>query len=62
MPDTKITITFINFLKSLINNAKKVNGIANVNPSLSGITDPKIIPINVVISQIVQHVTPAPNK
>ena len=33
-----------NFLKSLINNAKKVNGIAKLKPSFSGTTDPKTIP------------------
>ena len=62
MPETKITITFTSFLKSLTNNAKKVNGIANVKPNLSGITDPKITPINVVICQIIQHGIPAPRK
>ena len=36
-----ITITLINFLKSLTNNAKNVSGIAKVKPSFSGIIEPR---------------------
>ena len=43
-----ITITLINFLKSLTNIAKKVKGTAKLNPNFSGIAAPKIIPKNVV--------------
>ena len=53
---------FLIFLKSLINNARKVIGIANFKPSSSGIIDPKKIPTKVEICQIVQHVVPPPSK
>ena len=62
LPEIIITITLINLLKSFTNNARKVNGMAKVRPSFSGNTEPKIIPRNVVICQIVQQVVPAPNK
>ena len=42
--------------------AKNVKGTAKLNPSFSGIIEPKNIPIIVVICQITQHVTPAPNE
>ena len=61
-PDTNITITFLIFLKSLISKARKVMGIANFNPNSSGTIDPKNIPPKVEICQIVQQVTPPPNK
>ena len=57
-----MTITFIIFLKSLTNKAKKVNGTAKLKPSFSGIAEPKIIPKNVVVCQITQQVTPPPIK
>ena len=57
-----ITITFINFLKSLTNSAKKVNGTAKLKPSFSGIKAPKTIPKKVVVCQITQQVIPPPNK
>ena len=41
VPETKITITFINFLKSLTNKAKNVKGIAKVKPNFSGIIEPR---------------------
>ena len=47
-PETSITITFINFLKSLTNKAKNVKGTAKLSPSFSGIAAPSIIPKNVV--------------
>ena len=62
IPDTNITIIFLNFLKSLINKAKNVNEIVKLNPNSSGTTDPKTIPRIVDICQIVQQVKPAPNK
>ena len=40
-PEIKIIITLINFLKSLTNKAKNVKGIANDNPSFSGIIEPR---------------------
>ena len=57
-----MTITLINFLKSLTNIAKNVKGIAKLNPSFSGIAAPKIIPRKVVVCQTTQHVKPPPNK
>ena len=62
IPDTSITITFLNFLKSLINKARKVKEIVKLNPNSSGTTDPRTIPKIVEICQIVQQVNPAPNK
>ena len=62
MPDTSITIIFLNFLKSLINKAKKVKEIVKLKPNSSGITDPRTIPKTVDICQTVQQVKPAPNK
>ena len=62
IPDTSITITFLNFLKSLINKARKVKEIVKLNPNSSGTTDPRTIPKIVDICQIVQQVKPAPNK
>ena len=62
IPDTNITIIFLNFLKSLINRAKNVNEIVKLNPNSSGTTEPKTIPRIVDICQIVQQVKPAPNK
>ena len=62
IPDTSITIIFLNFLKSLINKAKKVKEIVKLKPNSSGTTDPKTIPKIVDICQIVQQVKPAPNK
>ena len=62
IPDTNITIIFLNFLKSLINKAKNVNEIVKLNPNSSGTTEPKTIPRIVDICQIVQQVKPAPNK
>ena len=61
-PETIITITFINFLKSLTRSAKNVRGTAKLKPSSSGIVDPKIIPKNVVLCHITQHVIPPPIK
>ena len=61
-PDTIITITLINFLKSLTSKAKKVNGTAKLKPSFSGIAAPKIIPKNVVDCQITQQVAPPPTR
>ena len=57
-----MTITLINFLKSLTNIAKNVKGIAKLNPSFSGIAAPKIIPKKVVVCQTTQHVKPPPIK
>ena len=57
-----ITITLINFLKSLTNRAKKVKGTAKLKPNFSGIAAPNIIPKNVVDCQITQQVTPPPTK
>ena len=62
IPDTSITITFLDFLKSLINKARKVKEIVKLNPNSSGTTDPRTIPKIVEICQIVQQVNPAPNK
>ena len=62
IPDTNITIIFLNFLKSLINKAKNVKEIVKLKPNYSGTTDPKTIPKIVEICQIVQQVKPAPNK
>ena len=62
MPDTNITIIFLNFLKSLINKAKKVKEIVKLKPSSSGTTDHKTMPKIVDICQIVQQVNPAHNK
>ena len=62
VPEIIITITFINFLKSLTNNAKKVNGTAKLSPSFSGIDAPKMIPNNVVDCQITQQVAPPPTR
>ena len=62
MPDTNITIIFLNFLKSLINNARNVKEIVKLNPNSSGTTDPKDIPKIVEICQTVQQAKPAPNK
>ena len=62
IPDASITITFLNFLKSLINKARKVNEIVKLNPNSSGTTDPRTIPKIVEICQIIQQVNPAPNK
>ena len=62
IPETSITIIFLNFLKSLINKAKKVKEIVKLKPNSSGTTDPKTIPKIVDICHIVQHVKPAPNK
>ena len=62
IPDTSITITFLNFLKSLINKARKVKEIVKLNPNSSGTTDPRTIPKIVEICQIVQQVNPAPNR
>ena len=53
IPDTSITITFLNFLKSLINKARKVKEIVKLNPNSSGTTDPRTIPKIVEICQIV---------
>ena len=61
-PDTNITITFLNFLKSLINRARNVIGIANFRPSSSGIIDPNAMPAKVENCQIVQQVKPDANK
>ena len=61
-PEIIITITFIIFLKSLTNKAKKVNGTAKLKPSFSGINDPKTIPKNVVDCHITQQVIPPPTK
>ena len=62
MPETSITIIFLNFLKSLINKAKKVKEIVKPKPNSSGITEPRTIPKTVDICQAVQQVKPAPNK
>ena len=62
IPDTNITIIFLNFLKSLINKAKNVKEIVKLKPNSSGTTEPKTIPKIVDICQIVQQVKPAPNK
>ena len=62
IPDASITIRFLNFLKSLINKARKVNEIVKLNPNSSGTTDPRTIPKIVEICQIIQQVNPAPNK
>ena len=62
IPDTNITMIFLYFLKSLINNAKNVNEIVKLNPNSSGTTEPKTIPKMVDICQIVQQVKPAPNR
>ena len=62
IPDTNMTIIFLNFLKSSINRAKNVNEIVKLNPNSSGTTDPKTIPRIVDTCHIVQHVKPAPNK
>ena len=61
-PEIIITITFINFLKSSTIKAKNVKGTAKLNPSFSGIIEPKNIPIIVVICHITQQVAPAPNE
>ncbi len=61
-PETSITITFINFLKSLTNKAKNVKGTAKLRPSFSWIAAQSIIPKNVVDCQITQQVAPPPNK
>ena len=52
IPDASITITFLNFLKSLINKARKVNEIVKLKPNSSGTTDPRTIPKIVEICQI----------
>ena len=62
IPETSITIIFLNFLKSLINKAKKVKEIVKLKPNSSGTTDPKTMPKIVDTCQIIQHVKPAPNK
>ena len=62
IPDTNITIIFLNFLKSLINKAKNVKEIVKLKPNSSGTTEPKTIPKIVDICQITQQVNPAPNK
>ena len=61
-PETKITITLINFLKSLTSIAKKVKGTAKLKPSFSGMASPTIIPRNVVVYQTTQQVKPPPTK
>ena len=61
-PETIITITLINFLKSLTKSAKNVKGTAKLKPSFSGIAAPRIIPKKVVDCQITQQVAPAPTK
>ena len=61
-PDTNITMIFLNFLKSLINKARKVKEIVKLKPNSSGITEPKTIPKIVDICQIVQQVKPEPSK
>ena len=62
IPDTNITIIFLNFLKSLINKAKNVKEIVKLKPNSSDTTEPKTIPKIVDICQIVQQVKPLPNK
>ena len=57
-----MTMTLINFLKSLTNKARKVNGTAKLKPSFSGINDPKTMPKKVVDCHITQQVTPPPTK
>ena len=59
-PDTNITKTWSNFLKSLTTIAKKVRGIANFNPNSSGINEPNIMPLIVDNCQQSQSVTPVP--
>ena len=62
IPDTNITIIFLNFLKSLINKATNVKEIVKLRPNSSGTTDPTTLPQIVHICPIVQQVKPAPNK
>ena len=62
IPDTSITIIFLNFLKSLINKAKKVKEIVKLKPNSSVLTDPRTIPKTVYTCQIIQQVKPAPSK
>ena len=59
-PDTNITKTWSNFLKSFTIIAKKVRGIANFKPNSSGINEPNIIPLIVDSCQQNQSVTPVP--
>ena len=47
-PEVIITTIFINFRKSLTNNARKVRGTAKLKPSFSGMASPKMIPKNVI--------------
>ena len=59
-PETNITKTWSNFLKSLTIIAKKVKGIANFKPNSSGIKEPNIIPLIVEICQKNHKVIPPP--
>ena len=58
----KDEITCYRNLKSLINNARKVIGIAKLSPNSDGIIEPKKIPTKVEICQVIQQVPPLANK
>ena len=61
-PDTRITITWLIFLNSLIMIAIKVKGITNFKPSCSGTIEPTIIPKIVDTCQANHNRTPEPIK
>ena len=62
IPDSSITNTLLNFCNSLTRIARKVKGIAKLNPNSSGIIGPKITPVKVDNCQINQRNIPDPIK